>query len=178
MQKIDRQQREIIKLQLGREPHNLMGIARYCPFNKPALLITNPYSKEYGVFPTTYWLSCPYLVKEVGKLEDKGTIRELTKRLHNDPEFKRKMQEAHENYRKHRLEYLNEDSSENINNVSADIVKVLKSSGVGGIRDKQGIKCLHTHLADYLVNGQNPVGKFVWEKLDWPQYCDLESNYL
>jgi len=178
MQKIDRQQREIIKLQLGREPHNLMGIARYCPFNKPAVLITKPYSVEYGVFPTIYWLSCPYLVKEVGKLEDKGIIRELTKRLHNDSEFKRKMQEAHENYRKQRLDYLNEDSSENINNVSADIVKVLKSSGVGGIRDKQGIKCLHTHLADYLVNGQNPVGKFVWEKLDWPQYCDLESNYL
>ena len=55
----------LIKKQLGRSPDNLLGIARYCPFGSPAVLVVKPYSKKGIVFPTTYWLSCPYLVKEV-----------------------------------------------------------------------------------------------------------------
>ena len=173
MQDLNFKERAIIKFQLGREPHNLMGIARYCPFDKPAVIITNPYSKEYGVFPTTYWLSCPYLVKQVARLEDKGIICELSERLQYDTEFNKKMEQAHDKYCKHRMELLNNNSSEKAADISSDIIKVLQESGVGGIRDKRGIKCLHTHLADYLVNGQNPVGKLVWEKLDWPEKCNI-----
>jgi len=173
MQKVDPKLRFIIKFQLGREPHNLIGIAKYCPFNKPAVIITDPFSREYGVFPTTYWLSCPYLVKQVSRLEDKGIISELSKRLQDEQKFKREMKNAHRNYRQQRLQYLSDEDSKNIANISHDIIKVLKESGVGGIRDKKGIKCLHAHLADYLVNGQNPVGKLVWDKLDWPQECDI-----
>ncbi len=170
---MEKELRSIIKFQLGREPHNLKGVALYCPFYKPAVLVTNPFSKEHGVFPTTYWLSCPYLVKEVSRLEDKGLIRELTDRLQSDPDFKEKMERAHTNYRRQRMKLLQDDFRDDIESLSPDIIRVLKKSGVGGIRDKEGIKCLHTHLADYLVHGQNPAGEIVWKKLDWPEECDL-----
>jgi hypothetical protein len=44
------------------------------------------------------------------------------------------------------------------------------SGGVGGTR--RGVKCLHAHLAWYLVGGDDPVGAWVEEQLglDRAQY--------
>ena len=36
--------------------------------------------------------------------------------------------------------------------------------GVGGTR--RGVKCLHTHYAWYLVGGDDPVGRWVHDRLD------------
>jgi hypothetical protein len=160
---------KIIKKQLGREPQNLLGVARTCPFDKPAILITNPY-EEARIFPTTYWLSCPYLVKKVSHIEDTGLIKELTTQLKKDKRFKSELEKAHKNYAKKRLSYLSADLD--LDQFPDDIRKVLTNSGVGGIRNKEGIKCLHTHLADYMVNQKNPVGELVDEMVDWPQECE------
>jgi len=85
----------IIKKQLGREPENLAGIARRCPFSYPAVIVTNPYDKNNGVFPTTYWLSCPYFVEKVYKLEDKGLLASLTQRMQKDDKLRGKIYQAH-----------------------------------------------------------------------------------
>ena len=164
---IDDKNYRVIKKQLGREPLNLLGIARTCPYDKPAVLVTNPY-EEGRVFPTTYWLSCPHLVKEVSRIEDKGLIKELTARLKEDKDFKKKMDKAHKHYAQKRVELLTKDPDQ----LPKDIKRVITTSGVGGIRDKEGIKCLHTHLADYMVNQINPVGKLVYELVEWPDQCD------
>jgi hypothetical protein len=37
------------------------------------------------------------------------------------------------------------------------------SGGVGGTR--QGVKCLHAHLAFHLAGGDDPVGRWVEERL-------------
>lgn len=159
---------KLIKKQLGREPDNLLGIAKKCPFNYPAVLLVKPYENSV-VFPTTYWLSCPYFVKEVSKIEDKGLIQDLTIKLKKDREFRSKLKKAHENYAKTRLSYLDHDLAD----LPEGIKDVLVNSGVGGIIDKEGVKCLHTHLADYLVNDLNPVGKIVFDKLNWPNNCSI-----
>jgi uncharacterized protein len=163
---------KIIKRQLGREPDNLGGVARYCPSGKPAVLLTLPYSRQQGVFPTTYWLSCPYLVKEVSRLEDEGLIKSLTSRLNSDTEFKKALDNAHERYAKKRFSLLSDDYLEELNKESPSILQILRHSGIGGIRNK-GIKCLHAHLADYLVGAQNPVGEAIWQSLGWPDNCNI-----
>jgi len=38
------------------------------------------------------------------------------------------------------------------------------SGGVGGTR--RGVKCLHAHYAWYLAGGDDPVGRWVEERLD------------
>ncbi|MDI3547998.1 MAG: uncharacterized protein PWR10_1650 [Halanaerobiales bacterium] len=176
----DRGEREIIANQLGREADNLGGIARYCPRGKPAVLLTLPYSKEKWVFPTTYWLSCPYLVKEVSRLEDEGLIGELTQLLKTDEGFRLKLEKAHKRYARKRFSHLKEEDIEALKGESPAILEVLRESGVGGIREKAGIKCLHTHLADFLVEGENPVGEVVWQRLSWPEDCTIcqtEDNH-
>lgn len=174
---IKKEEMEIIKYQLGREPENIGGIAVFCPFEKPAVLLTLPYSREYGVFPTIYWLSCPYLVKEVSRLEDKGLIRKYTVMLEKDCSMKERLMAAHQDYGVVRMKLLSDVSKRYLVDKKS-ILEVLSDSGIGGIRDRKGIKCLHTHLADYLVKEKNPVGEQVWKELAWPKdchVCDLDK---
>ncbi len=43
-----------------------------------------------------------------------------------------------------------------------DRYQVLAESGVGGTRNPEGgVKCLHAHMADYLVHGENVIGAAV-----------------
>lgn len=163
---------QVIKEQLEREPDNLLDIIKYCPSGKPAVLLTVPFGEDQNVFPTIYWLSCPYLVKEVSKLEDKGLIKKLTLKLKKNKLFRKRMEREHEVYARKRMALLEQKKIDAIKKISPDIIKVLKNSGVGGIRDKNGIKCLHTHLADYMVNGENPVGEIVNQFVEWPKECE------
>ncbi|MTI60019.1 MAG: DUF501 domain-containing protein [Firmicutes bacterium] len=163
----------VITKQLGREPENFAGVRAYCPFDYPAVVLTAPYSKENGVFPTLYWLTCPYLVKSVARLEDEGLVRELTELLKRDTNLQKELMKAHQKYALVRFSYLGESEKELLSDKSPAILRVLREAGVGGIMDKQGIKCLHTHLADYLVNKQNPIGSLVWQKTAWPSGCSI-----
>lgn len=162
-----------IEYQLGRPADNLMDIAVYCPFQKPAVLLTAPYSAEKGVFPTIYWLSCPYLVKEVARMEDKGYVKRFSRMVKEDGDFRERLRTAHKKYAERRMALLSEESQEKIKLISMAIYQVLRDSGVGGINNLEGIKCLHVHLADYLVNKENPVGEKVWDGLDWPEDCHI-----
>lgn len=161
----DKNKVKMIKHQLGREPENLNEIELYCDKNNPLVISTLPFNKKKGVFPTLYWLSCPFLVKRVSKLEDQGLVKKLTKRTKSNFQFKEKLEKAHLQYANKRFSLLTCKQIKKIKKISDDILDVIKNSGVGGIRDKKGIKCLHTHLADYLINKQNPVGEIVHNKL-------------
>ncbi|MFW6034691.1 MAG: DUF501 domain-containing protein [Halothermotrichaceae bacterium] len=172
--KVEKEEKKIIDYQLGRKAENVCGVAKYCPFNKPAVLITHPYNDSNNkIYPTLYWLSCPYIVRAVSRLEDEGLVQEYTLILQEDEKFRGRLFNAHQNYAQKRFAYLSEDNIEDLETISPDLVNVIKESGVGGIREKEGIKCLHTHLADYLADGKNPVGRAVWSLLRWPSRCDV-----
>jgi len=163
---------KIIKKQIGREPEGMKGISLYCPFGYPAVIKVYPFFNE-RVFPTTYWLTCPYLNKEIAKLEDKSWINKIQDKIKNNSDLKEKLNKAHKQYAKQRFNMLNKEEIKIIKNISKDILYTLKESGVGGIKDKEGIKCLHTHVADYLINQINPVGKIVFKEIDWPKQCRI-----
>ena len=162
-----------IEYQLGRKADNLLGIAVSCPFNKPAVLLTEPYSEEKGVFPTLYWLSCPYLVKEVARLEDQGFVKKYSLLVKEDRAFREALVRSHQEYARQRMDLLAAEVKEKLKATSPAIYQVLRDSGVGGIQNLEGIKCLHVHLADYLVNKKNPIGEKVWDLLDWPPDCHI-----
>ena len=164
---------KIVELQLDREINNYLETVRYCPFNYPAVILVDPFANNI-VAPTMYWLSCPYLSYEVDRLESESNlISELGDRLTTDPQFKELMDKAHNQYAEKRKKLLSSEQINKAKAISKDLYKSLINSGVGGIREKEGIKCLHTHLADYLVDQNNPVGEIVFKKIDWPQKCKI-----
>lgn len=160
--------RSIITQQLGRQPRNLAGVAVRCPAGNPQVIVTHPVFYHDGVFPevfpTLYWLTCQRLVKEISRLEGIGAIEEIQGEIFGDPTRKAELAEAHQRYAKQRLALVSEVTRMALRDDYPAQYDVLSQSGVGGIMD-EGIKCLHTHYADYLVNGKNPVGCLVAERL-------------
>lgn len=147
--KVSKSELEIIRKQLGREPDNLGGIPLKCPFEKPAVLLTLPYSSDKGIFPTTFWLSCPYLVKEVSRLEEKGLVKELTEKINKNPALKEELERAHKIYAQKRRSLLGEDEVAELRRGSPDILKVLLESGGGG--ESEIKKVLNVSIPTWLI---------------------------
>lgn len=164
---------KIVEIQLDRKINNYLKTAKYCPFEFPAVIIVNPFFNEI-VAPTIYWLSCPYLIYKIDRLESESDlISEFGQKLKNDSKFRALMEKTHKNYAINRKKFLTKKQLIKAKNISEDLYKTLLYSGVGGIKAKKGIKCLHTHLADYLAGNSNPVGKIVFSKIDWPEKCTI-----
>jgi hypothetical protein len=159
---------EVIKKQIGREPRNLIGVARRCENGYPQVLITYPLldkGEKLGVFPTTYWLSCPYLVEKISKLEAEGLVKEIQEEVVGNEKKFEELLSTHEDYAEDRIELLTSGDLKRLKNDYPGLWRVISQSGVGGIMEKEGIKCLHTQYADFLVNQKNPVGEIVDELL-------------
>ncbi|MDD2430256.1 MAG: DUF501 domain-containing protein [Firmicutes bacterium] len=152
---------ERVTSQLGRRPQGDYEIHELCPWGYPLVLKTHPYLG--AISPTLYWLSCPYLVRFVSKLEAEGLVSKYDKRLKEDPVFQSALDKAHESYAKERSLLIEESAF-----LDENIIEKLKTSGIGGSENREGVKCLHMHLAHFLATGQNPIGKEVWEEaLPW-----------
>lgn len=154
--------------QLGRQPRNLWGVAVRCPAGNPRVIVTHPVFYHDGVFPeifpTLYWLTCPRLVKEISRLEGSGAIEEIQREIYADPVLKAELMEAHRRYAAGRAALVNDVTLASLREDYPAQYDVLLHSGVGGIMD-EGIKCLHTHYADYLASGANPIGRLVAGRL-------------
>ena len=92
-------------------------------------------------FPTTYWLTCPWLVKEVSTLESEGWLSHLNERLAAEPSLRERLDAATRDYIGRR-----------------DELEVIEDSGAppGGGSDR--VKCAHAHVAHELVSDVNPIG--------------------
>ncbi len=106
-------------------------------------------------FPTLYWLTCPYLVKSVSRLEAAGWISKFEELISQDPVFEDRYLRAHKKIQQIRAELINDEN----------IKEKLSEVGSGGIRDLRRVKCLHLHLSDYLAGIDNPVGEIVFKEI-------------
>jgi hypothetical protein len=72
--------RAVVARQLGREPRTLRRVAVRCPFGAPAVTEQSPYGADGEPFPTTYYLTCRYLVAAVSRLEAAGGVERWSRR--------------------------------------------------------------------------------------------------
>ena len=155
-----------------------MGVATTCEYGYPQVIVNRPVSatpSSIEIFPTLYWLTCPYLRKEMALLEGEGLIAHFEKRIQEEPEFAALVEKNHESYAQHRLALIPTVVQENLKEEYPDRYRVLAETGVGGIRSLEGVKCFHTHVADYLAHGENPIGAAVMEIFDRPLACPTKQ---
>jgi hypothetical protein len=143
--------RRVVEAQLGRRPRGQWGVARRCHLGVPMVIENHPRLHDGSPFPTTFWLTCPLLIKRVGTLESRGMLSEVTGLLGADEDLRRRMSNALVRYRARR------DSHEVLDDWS---------SPPGGGPDR--VKCLHAHVAHELADPPNPAGAIALEKVGWP----------
>jgi hypothetical protein len=150
-----------VAAQLGREPRGTLDVVTRCPHGYPQVLRVHPMI-EGKPFPTLYWLSCPFLVREVGRLEADGGCRRLAERMRTDPHLHAAMERAHDRYARDRAERITTKELGLMQKGGRSLG--LSDRGIGGIRDRAHLKCLHLHVAHALAD-ENPIGTIVLRQL-------------
>jgi hypothetical protein len=132
---------------LGRPPRGGYRVVARRADGSPVVLENEPLLHDGTPMPTRYWLVDPSLSRAVGRLEAEGGVRRAEAAV--DPDALRR---AHDRYA------LGRDAG-----VDPHHDGPRPSGGVGGTR--RGVKCLHAHYAHYLVTGDDPVGRWVHDRL-------------
>jgi len=160
--------------QLGRPPTGAVAVAHRCPYGYPQVVLTHPLHRSnegFVIFPTLFWLSCPFLNTTVSRLESAGAVRRFERRLAADPGLAQRYAVAHDAYREERWALLTEEDREFLREVGAlDRLQ----TGIAGLSNPRRVKCLHSHLAHFLARGENPIGAAVIAELP-DRFCPPEG---
>jgi len=132
---------------LGREPAGDFEVVVRDGQGRAAVIRNAPLMRDGTPMPTRYWLVDPKLNVAVARLESTGGVREAKRAV-----------DAGELAAAHAVYAAERDAA-----LAADHAGPRPHGGVGGTA--QGVKCLHAHYAWFLAGGDDPVGRWVHERL-------------
>lgn len=152
----------VMREQLGRDMRGVISIARRCGCGRPAVVRTAPRLEDGTPFPTSLYLTLPWLTLEISRIEATGEMAELTERLSRDEELAAAYARAHERYVARREEI---GHAEEVAHVSA-----------GGMPTR--VKCLHALAGQSLAEGAgvNPIADEVLVRIDGVDAVDSELH--
>lgn len=132
---------------LGRPPQGGYEVVVRDPAGDPVVLRNEPLLADGTPMPTRYWLIGTDENRRIGRLESAGGVDAAEAAV--DPA---ELAAAHARY-----------AAERDAEIPAHHTGPRPSGGVGGTRT--GVKCLHAHWAWYLAGGDDPVGRWIAERL-------------
>jgi uncharacterized protein len=139
---------EAVARLLGRDPGGAFTVVVRGADGGPVVIANEPFLRDGTPMPTRYWLVDPELRVLVGRVEAAGGVREAERQVDGAA-----LVEGHRRYGAERDALIPEGWA-----------GPRPSGGVGGTR--QGVKCLHAHLAWWLAGGDDVVGAWVADRLD------------
>ena len=138
---------EAVAMLLGRDPGGDFTVVVRRDDGSPMVIANAPFLRDRTPMPTRYWLVDPELRASVGRLEAAGGVREAEAQTDAAA-----IAESHRRYAEER------DAL-----IAPGWTGPRPSGGVGGTR--QGVKCLHAHVAWWLAGGDDPVGAWAAGRL-------------
>jgi uncharacterized protein len=129
--------RAVVEWQIGRPPRAFRGVACRCPHGFPAVSEQEALPAGGSPFPTTFWLTCPWLVTAISRVEAAGGVEHFSRIAAEDASLARSLAEADAEQRRLRPEL--------------DV-------GIGGSRNPGKLKCLHAHGAFALARPGYALG--------------------
>ncbi len=138
--------------QIGRAPRAFRRVAVRCPFGRPAVTEQAPFDANGRPFPTQFYVTCPFLVAAISRLEAAGGVERWTRAVEADPSLGRSLDEANAEQRRLRPEL---------------------DAGIGGSTRTGTLKCLHAHAAFALARPGYELGDRIVAELPalWPESC-------
>jgi len=144
--------RATVARQLGREPRAFRRVAVRCPFGRPAVTEQAPFDENGTPFPTQFYVTCPYLVAALSRIEAAGGVERFTAMAKSDPVLAASLARAEGEQRRLRPEL---------------------PAGIGGSTRGGSLKCLHAHAAFALARPGYELGDRIVAELPalWPDSC-------
>ncbi|TAN23602.1 MAG: DUF501 domain-containing protein [Actinomycetota bacterium] len=146
---MDETEEQAVERLLGRKPKGPWSVCLSDGGGEPLVLETAPILEDGTPMPTIYWLIGRELRQEVSRIESRGGVRWADSNIDSN-----EIASSHERYRQQRE-----------SKIPSNYSGFRPSGGVGGTR--RGVKCLHAHVAWQLMGGNDPVGIWVLEQIDY-----------
>ena len=132
----------------------------YCRFGHVRVQVCRPWGRK--VFPTSFWLVCPYLVRLAGKIESSGGV-------HEAEEYITSRGLVHEwrcyniMHQVIRLKLGGVNMNSFMRRYRGKVFRDVMRGGVGGIRVGAGVnvKCLHLQAASFIGMGFHPAEEWL-----------------
>jgi hypothetical protein len=141
--------RAVVERQLGRRPRAFRSVAVRCPFGRPAVTEQTPFDEDGRPFPTQFYVTCPFLVAQISRLEAAGGVETWSRAAEADPDLQASLERAQQEQRELRPEL---------------------PAGIGGSTRSGSLKCLHAHTAFALARPGYTLGERILGEIDglWP----------
>lgn len=113
-------------------------------------------------------LTCPHLVKEIDSLEVGGGIRKVNDSLSTSATLKDDFNTTNESWAAARKSATTDAEVEFVKRkMGAQGAKHFFDSGIIGVSKGKtdDAKCLHAHVADFIIRGKNEIGQLVLDEL-------------
>lgn len=159
---------------VGRNFHEglVLSVAARCTWGMPQVLKCRPFYRGHP-FPTLFWLTCPHLAYQCGRLESDGGVRALE-------DFLRENEKAYRLYNSRyawvRISSLSGCERFFLRRYSPKIWKTMLKTGIGGIRltENPAVKCLHLQAATMLALPGHPAEAWFAEKIK--EFCCKKAH--
>ena len=135
----------MVSWQLGRPARPFRRVAARCPYGFPAVTEQAAFGPDGEPFPTTYYLTCPWLVGALARVEAAGGVERWSQAAARDPELGASLVRADREQRRFRPEL--------------DV-------GIAGTRVPGKLKCLHAHAAFALARPRYELGERILSEVD------------
>jgi hypothetical protein len=132
----------VVSWQLGRPARPFRRVACRCRHGFPAVTEQAPFDPDGAPFPTTYYLTCPWLVAGLARREAAGGVREWTERAASEPDLRASLERANDDQRR---------------------LRPSVEGGIAGTRNGT-LKCLHAHAAFALARPGYELGEQILEE--------------
>lgn len=119
-------------------------MARRCAYGFPAVTEQPAFTEGGRPFPTTYYLTCPWLVAAVSRSEAEGGVVRWSDAAGADEALRRSLERADAEQRALRPEL---------------------PVGIGGTRAPGALKCLHAHAAFALARPGYELGEQILDEV-------------
>jgi hypothetical protein len=158
--------RALVAQQLGRPPRAFRRVVRRCPFGRPAVTEQAPFDDDGAPFPTTYYLTCRYLVAALARIEAGGGVERWTEAVAHEPELAASLARGEEEQRRVRHELAEGREHPSL------------ALGIGGSGRGGSLKCLHAHAAFALAVPDYELGELILAEVQppWPERCCAEQG--
>jgi hypothetical protein len=137
--------RAVVSWQLGREARPVRRVAVRCPYGFPAVTEQEPFGPAGDPFPTTYYLTCPWLVSGLAQIEAEGGVERWSRAAAEDAVLRKSLVRADREQRELRPEL--------------DV-------GIAGTRSAGHLKCLHAHAAFALARPGYELGERILAEVE------------
>ena len=133
----------VVSWQLGRPARPFLRVAVRCAHGFPAVTEQAPYDADGEPFPTTFYLTCPWLVAGIARVEAGGGVERYSRAAREDAALGESLARADAEQRELRPEL---------------------PVGIAGTKDRENLKCLHAHAAFALARPGYELGERVLDE--------------